>query len=43
MRRPDTQLQALTWLGPEKAVAMAANADGHGYGTAEGVYDIEMN
>lgn len=36
------KLQVLTWLGPEKAVAMAAYADGHGYGTDEGIYDIEV-
>jgi hypothetical protein len=35
-------LHVLTWLGPEKAVAMAAYADGHGYGTADGIYDIEV-
>jgi hypothetical protein len=34
------KLYVLTWLGPEKAVAVAAFTDGHGYGTAEGIYDI---
>jgi len=32
----------LTWLGPEKALAMATHADGHGYGTSDGIYDIEV-
>jgi hypothetical protein len=36
------KLCVLTWLGPEKAVAMAAHADGHGYGTSDGIYDIEV-
>lgn len=36
------KLHVLTWLGPEQAVAMAACADGHGYGTAEGIYDIDV-
>lgn len=36
------KLHVLTWLGPEKAAAMAAHADGHGYDTAEGIYDIEV-
>jgi hypothetical protein len=36
------RLYVLTWLGPEKAVAMAAHADGHGYGTSDGIYDIEV-
>ena len=36
------KLHVLTWLGPEKAVAMAAHADGHGFGTADGIYDIEV-
>jgi hypothetical protein len=36
------KLYVLTWLGPEKAVAVAAYADGHGYGTAEGIYDIDV-
>lgn len=36
------KLHVLTWLGPEKAAAMAAYADGHGYGTADGIYDIEV-
>jgi hypothetical protein len=35
------KLQVLTWLGPEKALAMAAHADGHGFGTPDGIYDIE--
>ncbi len=30
----------ITWLGPEKAVMMAAHADGRGYGTSDGIYDI---
>ena len=34
------QHHVLTWLGPEKALAMAAHADGHGYGTPDGIYDI---
>jgi hypothetical protein len=32
----------LTWLGPEKALAMAAHTDGHGFGTSDGIYDIEV-
>jgi hypothetical protein len=32
----------MTWLGPEKALAMAAHADGHGFGTSDGIYDIEV-
>ncbi|HSR85799.1 MAG TPA: hypothetical protein VLM11_16620 [Streptosporangiaceae bacterium] len=32
----------LTWLGPEKAVMMAANADGRGYGTSAGIYDVAV-
>ena len=32
----------LTLLGPEKALAMAVHADGHGFGTPEGIYDIEV-
>jgi hypothetical protein len=34
------KLYVLTWLGPEKALAMAAHADGQGYGTSDGIYDI---
>src|ERR1700722_18045781 len=30
----------LTWLGPEKAVMMAAHTDGRGYGSSDGIYDI---
>jgi hypothetical protein len=30
----------VTWLGPEKAVMMAAHADGRGYGSNDGIYDI---
>ena len=36
------KLNVLTWLGPEKALAMAAHADGHGYSTPDGIYDIEV-
>jgi hypothetical protein len=36
------KLQVLTWLGPEKALAMAAHADGHGYGTPDAIYDIDV-
>jgi len=36
------KLHVLTWLGPEKALAMAAHADGHGFGTPDGIYDIEV-
>jgi pyruvate/2-oxoglutarate/acetoin dehydrogenase E1 component len=32
----------ITWLGPEKAVMMAAKADGRGYGTSNGIYDIDV-
>jgi hypothetical protein len=28
------------WLGPEKAIAIAAHATGHSYGSPEGIYDI---
>ena len=34
--------RVLTWLGPEKAIAMAVHADGNGYGSPEGIYDIEV-
>jgi len=34
--------QVVTWLGPEKAIAMAAHADGHGYGSPDGIYDIDV-
>jgi hypothetical protein len=36
------KLDVLTWLGPEKAIAMAAQADGHGYGSPDGIYDIDV-
>jgi len=36
------KLRVLTWLGPEKAIAIAAHADGHGYGSPEGIYDIDV-
>lgn len=36
------ELYVLTWLGPEKALAMAAHADGHGFGTSDGIYDVEV-
>jgi hypothetical protein len=36
------ELFVLTWLGPEKALAMAAHADGHGFGTSGGIYDIKV-
>lgn len=36
------KLHVLTWLGPEKAIAMATLADGHGYGSPDGVYDIDL-
>ena len=36
------KLRVLTWLGPEKAVAIAAHADGYGYGSPDGVYDIDV-
>lgn len=36
------RLHVLTWLGPEKAVAMATHHDGHGYGTPDGIYDIHV-
>ena len=29
--------QVITWLEQDKAVAMATYADGHSYGTAEGI------
>ena len=35
------KLQVLTWLGPEKAIAIVAHADGRGYGFPEGIYDID--
>lgn len=37
------KLQVLTWLGPEKAIVIAAHADGRGYGSPEGIYDIDVN
>jgi hypothetical protein len=33
---------AVTWLGPEKAVVMATRADGRGYGSADGIYDVAV-
>lgn len=36
------RLYVLTWLGPEKAVAMAAHTDGNGFGTSDGIYDVEV-
>jgi hypothetical protein len=36
------KLRVLTWLGPEKAIAIAAHADGHGYGSPDGIYDIDV-
>ena len=33
----------LTWLGPDKAVMMAAHADGRGYGSNDGIYDIVVH
>jgi len=36
------KLHVLTWLGPEKAIAIAAHADGHGYGSPDGIYDVEV-
>lgn len=36
------KLHVLTWLGPEKAIAMATHADGHGYGTSDGIYHIAV-
>lgn len=35
-------MRVLTWLGPEKAIAIAAHADGHGCGSPDGIYDIEV-
>lgn len=35
------KLRVLTWLGPEKAIAIAVHADGHGYGSPDGIYDID--
>jgi hypothetical protein len=32
----------LTWLGSDKAVAMAAQADGRGFGVDTGLYDVEV-
>ena len=36
------KLRVLTWLGPEKAIAIAAHADGHGYGSPDGILDIDV-
>jgi hypothetical protein len=36
------KLRVPTWLGPEKAIAIAAHADGHGYGSPDGIYDIDV-
>jgi len=33
----------VTWLGPEKAVVMATHADGRGYGTFDGIYDVAVH
>lgn len=35
------KLHVVTWLGPEKAIAMATHADGHGYGSPDGIYSID--
>jgi hypothetical protein len=33
--------RVVTWLGPEKALAIATHADGLGVGTPDGIYDVE--
>jgi hypothetical protein len=37
------EFYAVTWLGPEKAVLMAAYADGRGYGSSDGIYDVVVH
>lgn len=34
------EFYAVIWPGPEKAVLMAAHADGRGYGSNDGIYDV---
>ena len=34
------EFYAVTWLGREKAVLMAAHADGRGHGSSNGIYDV---
>lgn len=36
------KLRVLTWLGPEKAIAIGVHADGHGCGSPDGIYDIDV-
>jgi hypothetical protein len=33
----------VTLLGPEKAVVMAAHADGRGYGSSDGTYNVVVH
>ena len=36
------EFEVLTWLGPEKAVLMATCADGRKFGTANGLYNAQV-
>ena len=40
---PARNLRVVTWLGPEKAIAMAAPAGGRGFGTSDGTGDIAVD
>jgi hypothetical protein len=40
--RTDTQITCVDVARSRKALAIAAHANGHGYGTTDGIYDIEV-
>jgi hypothetical protein len=40
---PARNLRVVTWLGPEKAIAIAARADGRGFGTSDGTGDVAVD
>lgn len=40
---PARNLRVVTWLGPEKAIAMAARAGGRGFGTSDGIDDVAVD
>jgi len=40
---PARNLSVVTWLGPEKAIAMAARAGGRGFGTSDGIDDVAVD
>ena len=40
---PARNLRVVTWLGPEKVIAMAVRAGGRGFGTGEGTGDVAVD